>query len=160
MDKPTLALSIKQPWAWLICKGFKDIENRDWRIGRNPNYGLYKSQKANFRVELPQRIYVHAGCRFDTWALTDFRLCSWMSDSLIDEKTDKYLDQLYKTWKAGAIIGEVTITGCVDKSDSPWFVGKYGFVLDDPVLYDKPITCRGMLGFWKVDPNLIKESGR
>ncbi len=24
------ALSIKQPWAWLICKGFKDIENRTW----------------------------------------------------------------------------------------------------------------------------------
>ena len=25
------ALSIKQPWAWLIVNGFKDIENRTWR---------------------------------------------------------------------------------------------------------------------------------
>jgi hypothetical protein len=25
------ALSIKQPWAWLIVNGHKDIENRDWR---------------------------------------------------------------------------------------------------------------------------------
>ena len=24
------ALSIRQPWAWLIVHGFKDIENRDW----------------------------------------------------------------------------------------------------------------------------------
>jgi hypothetical protein len=24
------AISIKQPWAWLIVHGFKDIENRDW----------------------------------------------------------------------------------------------------------------------------------
>lgn len=24
------ALSIRQPWAWLIVNGFKDIENRDW----------------------------------------------------------------------------------------------------------------------------------
>lgn len=26
-----LALSIRQPWAWLIVNGHKDIENRDWR---------------------------------------------------------------------------------------------------------------------------------
>ena len=37
------ALSIKQPWAWLICAGYKDIENRDW--------------STKFRG----RIYVHAG---------------------------------------------------------------------------------------------------
>ena len=24
------ALSIRQPWAWLIVNGYKDIENRDW----------------------------------------------------------------------------------------------------------------------------------
>lgn len=24
------ALSIRQPWAWLIAQGFKDIENRTW----------------------------------------------------------------------------------------------------------------------------------
>lgn len=25
-----LALSVKQPWAWLIVSGFKDVENRSW----------------------------------------------------------------------------------------------------------------------------------
>ncbi len=24
------ALSLKQPWAWLVVKGYKDIENRSW----------------------------------------------------------------------------------------------------------------------------------
>jgi hypothetical protein len=24
------ALSIRQPWAWLIVHGFKPVENRDW----------------------------------------------------------------------------------------------------------------------------------
>lgn len=27
------ALSIRQPWAWLIVNGHKDVENRDWRTG-------------------------------------------------------------------------------------------------------------------------------
>ena len=27
------ALSVRQPWAWAICHGWKDIENRTWRSG-------------------------------------------------------------------------------------------------------------------------------
>ena len=30
MKQVMLALSIQQPWAWLIVNGFKDIENRTW----------------------------------------------------------------------------------------------------------------------------------
>jgi len=36
------AISIKQPWAWLIVNGYKDIENRSW--------------STNFRG----RVYIHA----------------------------------------------------------------------------------------------------
>jgi len=145
MDKPIYALSIKQPWAWLICKGFKDIENRDWPIGRNPNYGLHQSQKANFRIELPQRIYVHAGLSKSeiTQETIDF---IW---SII--KVDGIKEYNKSTLDYGAIIGEVTITGCVTESKSPWFVGKYGFTLIDPILYNNPIPYRGQLGFFKTD---------
>jgi hypothetical protein len=32
MDKPPQkAISIRQPWAWLIVNGFKDVENRSWK---------------------------------------------------------------------------------------------------------------------------------
>ncbi len=27
---PKIALSVRQPWAWLIAQGYKDIENRNW----------------------------------------------------------------------------------------------------------------------------------
>lgn len=41
------ALSIQQPWAWLIASGHKDIENRTWHTGfRGP-------------------VLIHAGKRFD-----------------------------------------------------------------------------------------------
>src|SRR5690606_40713961 len=29
----------------------------------------------------------------------------------------------------GGIVGAATVTGCVDDSQSPWFYGKYGFVM-------------------------------
>ena len=46
------ALSIRQPWAWLVCKGYKDIDNRTWWLHVPPllNY-----------PEHIIRIYVHAG---------------------------------------------------------------------------------------------------
>jgi hypothetical protein len=49
----------------------------------------------------------------------------------------------------GTIIGEVDIVDCVTKSASPWFTGKYGFLLSIPVLYDQPIPCKGKLNFFK-----------
>ncbi len=44
------ALSIQQPWAWLILHGGKDIENRSWKLPK---------------AMVGQRIYIHAGKRFD-----------------------------------------------------------------------------------------------
>ena len=109
------ALSIRQPWAWLICTGQKDIENRSWKL---PSKMVGK------------RIYVHAGLRVDKEAST-YR---WRKDT-------------------GCIIGEVTITGCVTESGSPWFSkGGYGFTLTYPVLYEKPIPYKGRLGFFEVRP--------
>src|SRR5262249_45422591 len=32
---PMKALRIRQPWAWLLANGYKDIENRTW----NTNFG-------------------------------------------------------------------------------------------------------------------------
>lgn len=50
----------------------------------------------------------------------------------------------------GGIVGHVEIVDCVDRSDSEWFFGKFGFVLRDP----RPlplIPCKGMLGFFTPD---------
>lgn len=142
------ALSIKQPWAWLICTGYKDIENRNWRIGRNPRHGQYSSRDIdNFSIKLPERVYVHAGKQSDlTQETLDF-IHKVMTVPLTHEYGSTWKDVL----NFGALIGEVDIVDCVTESDSPWFVGKYGFVLANPLLYPKPIPCRGYLGFFDVD---------
>jgi hypothetical protein len=67
---------------------------------------------------------------------------------------EKWIDMFYKTPQKlldmrGCIIGEVDIVGCVTQSKSPWFVGKYGFVLANPILYTMPIPCKGKLGFFE-----------
>ena len=115
------ALSIRQPWAWLVVNGYKDIENRTW--------------STTFRG----RIYVHAGQRMVADDYPDQREYTTQAGIVIPAQLAR-----------GAIIGEVTITGCLSFSDSPWFCGPYGFTLEDPVAYDTPVPCRGQLGFFPV----------
>jgi hypothetical protein len=47
----------------------------------------------------------------------------------------------------GGIVGMARITDCVEAMDSPWFFGRYGFVLAGA--FPVPlIPCRGMRGFF------------
>ena len=97
-----LVLSIRQPWAWLIVQGYKDVENRTWRTA--------------FRGEF----LVHAGYVFDEkgydWVVKEIGL-------VLPEKD---------TFDRGGIIGAVEIVDCVRNYSSPWFTGPYGFVLRKP----------------------------
>jgi hypothetical protein len=127
--RPKKSLTIRQPWAWLICKGYKDIENRDWFT--------------KFRG----RIYVHAGQ--SRLAMTDDNV-DYIVKRLFENQAAEF-KSAYTNMTFGAIIGEVDITDCVTESYSPWFFGKYGFKLANPILYEKPIPCRGKLGLFNPE---------
>ena len=149
------ALSFKPPWGQMVVYGIpilksvdlgegrstveysgkvflKNIENRSWKL------------PAWFKV--PQRIYVHSGKREDDSEATfKFLFEKGLATPIVA------LCLFSSKLGRGAIIGEVDIIDCVEKSDSPWFVGPYGFVLANPVSYEKPIPCRGKLGFFEPE---------
>lgn len=120
------ALSIRQPWAWLILFAGKDIENRDW--------------STNVRG----RILIHAskGMTRDEYEnALDLR----------DAITPTIGPELppFEMLERGGIVGSVDLYGCVHESTSPWFYGRHGFQLRDP----KPTPFRpyrGQLGFFAV----------
>jgi len=58
----------------------------------------------------------------------------------------------------GVIIGRVDMVGCVERFDSPWFVGRYGFVLRNPVPC-QPCPWRGMPGLFDVPDEVVKQLG-
>lgn len=136
-EKPIYALSVRQPWAWLLLQNdMKDVENRDWHL----------KDRRFVPVDLvfPARIYIHAS----------------KSKAELNNGTFDFIRDILGhglEWKAdfGAIIGETTVTHYTLSSKSPWFTGKYGFVRENPILYDNPIPCKGQLGFWKVPKEII-----
>ncbi|EGZ6857670.1 ASCH domain-containing protein [Cronobacter sakazakii] len=120
------ALSIRQPWAWLIANGYKDIENRSWRT--------------NYRGP----VLIHASAAMPTWS-------DWVAALEIHQKfsppDSPYPDR--ERFNRGGIVGVATITDCVDKSPSPWFFGPKGFTLTDA----KPLPfypMKGKLSFFET----------
>lgn len=127
------AISIRQPWAWLIMHGGKDIENRCWP------------------TRLRGRVLVHAakGMTVEEWEHAwMFAVGSGISPNAANRGLTRH------TIERGGIIGSVEIVDCVTASDSPWFMGKYGFVLRDP----RPlpfVSIKGALGFFDVPDDLV-----
>lgn len=120
-DKTGLALSIQQPWAWLIVNGHKDVENRDW--------------PTNIRGW----IGIHAGKTFDR-----------ESYDYVQEMYPEIHMPAVGQFPMGGIVGRAYLSDCVTQHPSTWFFGEYGFVMlhAEPI---KLMPCRGMLKFFKPE---------
>lgn len=138
------AISIMQPWSHLVVTGLKDIENR--------------SRPTSFRGH----VLIHAGKNLDDETLfvsegklkmfSDFR--ELLARNLIYSDILKFTNSVSE-WKLGGIVGIAEIVDCVTHSTSPWFFGKYGYVIKNarPLPF---VPCRGALGFFDVPPEVIE----
>lgn len=131
-DLPKIALAVRQPWAWAIIHGRKDIENR---VARAVTMGGMK----------PGRICILAskGLRKEEYEdAADFINGQGL---VVPAPGDL---------PRGGIIGTVTVTAIVKEHDSQWFFGPRGLVLADPEPCEF-IPAVGQLGYfeWKRAPN-------
>lgn len=120
------ALSVRQPWAWALIHGGKDVENRDRApIGTSSLIG--------------HRIHIHAAkgmTQHEYESACDYMLklgvaCPHPSELL-----------------RGGVIGTVRLTDVVSERPSRWFFGPRGLVVDTPKACD-PIAGPGQLGWFE-----------
>lgn len=131
------ALTIKQPWAWAIVSGHKDVENRSWATSyRGP-------------------ILIHAGkARDDVREEREYD--DWLEMFGLAMPPDSEL--VY-----GAIIGIAELVDCVvltESHPSQWASDEgYGWELRNARKLARPIPCNGALGLWnsKLDLGRILE---
>lgn len=116
-----LALSIKQPWAWLIINGFKQVENRTW----------HTSYRGPFLI--------HTGKGFDRAGFDKIRVT----------RPDINMPASPKGFVRGGIVGEAVMVDCVSRHESEWFVGPYGFIFENikPLPF---YSCKGQLGWFQA----------
>ena len=125
------ALSVLQPYAWLIVNGHKDIENRGW----------YTAHRGPF--------VVHAGKRYSRAEHDDYA-AEFAEDFGI--KLPAFDDM-----PRGAVVGVADLIDCVKEHPSRWKMdGSWGFVLDTARARTMPPhEYRGQLGFFKVDDDTL-----
>lgn len=138
------ALSIRQPWAWLIVRPdltdpaereaafaagiIKDIENRTW--------------PTKFRG----RLLVHASSSMTRQEYAD-------ASEFVQSRGVTSMPA-FAELQRGGIIGSVELVDCSDSSYSQWYMGDTAFVLRDAVpLPFAPL--KGALSFFEVDPEAI-----
>jgi len=56
------ALSVRQPWAWLIVSGFKDVENRSWRTNYRGPLLIHAGKSREDMIESDD-IEIHYGIK-------------------------------------------------------------------------------------------------
>ena len=128
-DLPRIALSIRQPWAWAILHAGKDVENRTW-------YTLFRGPVA-----------IHAAKDMTAKEITEFS--KFLGDlQLARSVASSVKGPHYGSLPRGGIVGVAEITGCVNRSGSPWFFGPWGFTIANARPVDF-IPCKGALGFFE-----------
>lgn len=127
-------LSIRQPWAWAIVESLKPIENRSWSTSyRGP-------------------VLIHAGVKND---LREWDDCMDLLDEvqplhriLALSRRARALHQ--PSAQRGGIVGIADLVACVTEHDSPWFFGKFGFVLANARRVPF-VPMKGRLGLFNVE---------
>jgi hypothetical protein len=115
------ALAVRQPWAWLIVNGFKDIENR--------------SRRTHHRAPL----LIHASLSRDSYA-ENVQLVKRKHGISVPLEIER-----------GGIVGVVAVIDCVESHKSKWFEkGNFGWVLANPRrLKFRP--CRGAVNLFRPE---------
>ena len=132
------ALSMRQPWASLILKAGKNIENRSWPTKFRGRV-LVHASKGMTRDEHEDAIH------FAVAAIKAHQRNAGATQT----RTLRELGFAFEDLPRGGIIGSVEIVDCVTDSASPWFMGEFGFVLRNPIALPF-VPFKGQLGFFDV----------
>lgn len=117
------AVTVRQPWAWAIAHGFKDIENRSWAPRLAPG----------------ELFAVHAGAA--------------APDAEDVERVKKLVGRrgrVPEAFDCGCVVAVARYQGTVAASRSRWFSGPVGWVLDRARAVREPVQCKGQLGLWTL----------
>lgn len=133
MSLPTLAISIRQAWAWLVVNGHKRYENRDWTKG-------YPARNVRGKV------LIHAS---QGMTLAEYKEAERVADGYKIALPPMHLLQ------RGGIVGMVEVLRWHDTPPAMPFAFRSGLELTGgtPLPF---VPCPGRLGYFSVGPAVLK----
>jgi hypothetical protein len=140
-------LTLIRPMAAAIVHGTKRIENRP--------KDLPKKMRGVRTI-----VGVHAGKKWDEDYLRT--VCEIDGGRTRGDSGDLTCPAYWERLKDEGIVGLMLLTGRVYSGSMPgkvcdgvdwyntppWYSGPFGYEIAEAIAFEKPIPCRGMLGFW------------
>jgi hypothetical protein len=138
-------LSVRQPWAWAIIHGGKDVENRVWETKHRGPLAIHAGKKFDFTREDWNNAL--SGAYGETY---------WKMAGGFNQSRPFPGDH-----PKGAIIGIVDIVDCIPDSacDNPWKAEGDNFwcwIVENPRPVE-PLPMKGQLGLWTIPDDLLVE---
>lgn len=132
---PMYALTLWQPWCYAMVHLGKRVENRPW----HPPRWL-----------IGQRIALHAGA---TLHADSFEALL----HLLPEDLDPKALPIKAVCATARLMRVVTSPDDLPDDQRQWFVGEYGWVLDELVAFGAPVPCRGFQKLWRLPDDVLRE---
>lgn len=157
------ALTLWRPWPYAIFYPPPDVakrvENRSWRppddlIGQRIACHAGKTWDADGKDFIGEHLAdVGALAKLKAQPGHDARVKAegLIGTVLLCGVCDGYLDEprlIAGRWPATA--------GTIERVVHDWYVGRYGWLLDDARALPEPIPCKGQRGLWDVPAELIE----
>lgn len=115
------ALTLWQPWCWVMAEGLKDIENRPW---------------APWTTVVGQRIALHAGNKYDP---VGHRFIEGLGIAIPEGAK-----------LSGVVLCTVLVGTPLRASESKWFFGPWGWPISEVRKLREPVPCKGALSLWRL----------
>lgn len=146
------ALTLRHPWVWAVTHLGKDIENRHWQP---------------YRPTLTH-LAIHGGATPTKKSLSHFwDDLDWILERFGAHPEAQRVANLsrYGDAQQAVILPGIRAVfpfrGIVESSDSPWFMGTFGWRLEDGLVLPEPVQTRGMQGLWDVpkalETNIVQQ---
>lgn len=166
-ELPTRALSLKQPWAWAVVHGPKDVENRSWWSSiRGPIWIAASAQVTTpYYLDACERIKKISG--IDCPSIDDVPYGAIVGRATI---VDCILPGGYTLdlERCGPTSSHSFLHRCRVNKEAPgprhplhphlWhFQDEFGYVLEDRMAIAKPVPCRGHQRWWTVPAEVLEQ---
>lgn len=151
------ALSLRQPWAWMVVHGGKTIENRVWKTSFRGEFLIHASGGMTHREYRDARSFAEGvSPRLRRFAIAGREnLGSW----------PRYLPA-FDELDRGGFVGRAKLVDVLDPPrdfslcrEHGWQMpGQFGLVLEE-VAAVPFVACPGALSFWNVGEELLRAVG-
>lgn len=133
-------ISILQPWASLVVLGHKKIETRSWNTKYRGELLIHASVGKKYKsIPADDHFYKYYHLLF---AKNKMQPIEHLPYGAIIGKVN-----LVDTYHTGSI-GLQSILNNQELAFGDYSPNRFGWLLSDPVMFDKPIPAKGQLGIW------------